>query len=168
VAYDPSLRASDDDRDRTAALLREHHAVGRLTPQEFSDRIDQTFAATTVGQLEDLLKDLPRMDLYRLPDAAMTRQPRPAQVVRRSPGRLSRGWRATWGIYATVNVLCFVIWMLADFGNYPWFLWVAGPWGIVMGGIYLSFGAGRDGRKRLDPGSDQGQLPGGPDSRGLR
>jgi hypothetical protein len=160
MAYDPNLRASDEDRDRTAALLREHHAVGRLTSEEFSDRLDQTFAATTIGQLEDLLKDLPRMDLYRLPDAAMTRQPRQAQVARRPPaGRMSRGWRAVWGIYATVNVLCFVIWMLSGFG-YPWFLWVAGPWGIVLGGTYLSFGGGR--RRELGSGPDQGQLPGGP------
>ena len=28
---DPKIRASDADRDRTAALLREHLAAGRLT-----------------------------------------------------------------------------------------------------------------------------------------
>ena len=160
MAYDPNLRASDEDRDRTAGLLREHHAVGRLTAEEFSDRLDKVFAATTVGQLEDLLKDLPRMDLYRLPEAPLTRQPRQAQVTRRPSGRMPAGWRAMWGIYATVNVLCFLIWVLADFGSYPWFLWVAGPWGIVMGGTYLSFGGARH-HRRLDSGPEQGQLPGG-------
>ena len=29
MASDPRIRASDADRDRTAALLREHHAAGR-------------------------------------------------------------------------------------------------------------------------------------------
>ncbi len=34
---DPRLRASDADRERTAQLLREHHAVGRLTAEEFNE-----------------------------------------------------------------------------------------------------------------------------------
>jgi hypothetical protein len=34
----PELRASDADRDRTIADLREHTAVGRLTLEEFSER----------------------------------------------------------------------------------------------------------------------------------
>ena len=69
MAYDPKIRASDDDRDRTASLLREHHAAGRLTPEEFSERLDKAFAARTVGELDELLTDLPSIDLYRLPDA---------------------------------------------------------------------------------------------------
>ena len=32
---DPRMRAPDADRERTATLLREHHAQGRLTPEEF-------------------------------------------------------------------------------------------------------------------------------------
>src|SRR5882724_5608264 len=42
---DPRLRASDADRERTAALLREHHAVGRLTAEEFEERLNKVFAA---------------------------------------------------------------------------------------------------------------------------
>ena len=38
---DPRLRASDADRERTAQLLREHHAVGRLTAEEFDERPEQ-------------------------------------------------------------------------------------------------------------------------------
>jgi Domain of unknown function (DUF1707) len=158
MAYDPSLRASDEDRDRTSALLREHHALGRLSPDEFSDRLDKTFAATTIGELEQLLRDLPRMDLYRLPGAEMTRQPRQAQG--RSAGHMSSGWRAVWGVYLTVNLVCLVVWGLSGFG-YPWFLWVAGPWGALLTGTYLSFGAGRSARRQLGSGPDQGQLPGG-------
>jgi hypothetical protein len=161
MAYDPELRASDDDRDRTAALLREHHALGRLTPEEFSERLDKTFAAATIGQLEQLLRDLPRMDLYRLPGAEMTRQPRQSQPTVRSVGRMSSGWRAAWGVYLTVNLVCLVVYLLSGAG-YPWFLWVAGPWGAVLAGTYWSFGAGRPGRRHLGSGPDQGELPGGP------
>ena len=158
MAHDPQLRVSDEDRDRTAALLREHHALGRLTPEEFSERLDKTFAAKTIGDIDPLLRDLPAIDLYRLPDARLTRQPRQAQVqpVRRG----SRGWRALWGAYATANLICFVVWMLSGFG-YPWFLWVAGPWGALLAGTYLTLGPGRPSRRQLGGGSGRGQLPGG-------
>jgi hypothetical protein len=163
MAHDPQLRASDEDRDRTAALLREHHALGRLTAEEFSDRLDIVFAARTVGELDDLLKDLPSIDLYRLPDAKLTRQPRQAQLqpVRRR-GHDSAGWRAAWGCWFTVTLICVVVWALSGFG-YPWPLWVAGPWGAALAGSYLGFGPGRSGRRQLGSGSGQGQLPGGQD-----
>jgi len=42
--------------------------------------------------------------------------------------------RDFWGhfiFYAVVNVICFLVWALGDRG-YPWFLWVLGPWGLVI------------------------------------
>jgi hypothetical protein len=163
MAYDPKVRASDEDRDRTAAQLREHHALGRITAEEFNERLDKAFAATTIGDLEDLLSDLPRMDVYRLPDAELTRQPRQAHAVVRLAGHMSPGWRTVWGVYLTVNLVCLVVYVLSGAGQ-PWFLWVAGP-GVplaVLVGSYLSIGPGRSSRRHLGPGSDQGQLPGGP------
>ena len=43
----PGIRASDEDRGRTAAALGEHYAA-RLTLEEFQDRLDQVYAATTL------------------------------------------------------------------------------------------------------------------------
>jgi Domain of unknown function (DUF1707). len=43
VPGDPRIRASDTDRDRVAALLREHHAAGRLTAEEFGERMDRAW-----------------------------------------------------------------------------------------------------------------------------
>ena len=37
MAADPRIRASDEDRDRVVSLLREHHAAGRLTAEEFNE-----------------------------------------------------------------------------------------------------------------------------------
>ena len=95
MAYDPNIRASDADRDRAASLLREHHAAGRLTAEEFGERLDRAFGARTVGEIDNLLKDLPGIDLYRLPDAALTRQPRQRQRRRPSSGRGSQAWPTT-------------------------------------------------------------------------
>jgi hypothetical protein len=163
MAYDPDIRVSDADRDRAASLLREHHAAGRLTAQEFSDRIDRAFEARTVGEIDGLLKDLPGIDLYRLPDAALTRQPRQRQVGRRGSGRHSGAWRAAWGVWFTVSLVCFVIWGLTSAPGYVWPLWVAGPWGAVLAGSWLTATAvrGGSGRGALGGGSGQGQLPRG-------
>ncbi|WP_327288985.1 DUF1707 SHOCT-like domain-containing protein [Streptomyces sp. NBC_01198] len=53
------LRASDADRDRIADILREALAEGRLDSAEHSERLDQVYAAKTMGELEPLVRDLP-------------------------------------------------------------------------------------------------------------
>jgi hypothetical protein len=55
----PELRASDADRDRTAAVLGNALAAGRLTSTEHAQRLDAVYAATTLGQLAPLTRDLP-------------------------------------------------------------------------------------------------------------
>jgi hypothetical protein len=163
MAYDPNIRASDADRDRAASLLREHHAAGRLTAEEFSERLDRAFVAKTVGEIDALLKDLPGIDLYRLPDAALTRQPRQRQAAVPSPGRGSGAWRAAWGLWFTVTAVCFVIWGLTSAPGYVWPLWVAGPWGAILACSWLTTNAGRSGRGQTGIGgeSGRGQLPRG-------
>ena len=84
MSGDPRVRASDADRERTVSLLREHHAVGLLTAEEFSERVDKAFAAKTIGDLEALLADLPAIDLYQLPAAGI--RPHPARRAA-PPGR---------------------------------------------------------------------------------
>ena len=152
MAADPrSMRASDEDRDRAATLLREHHAVGRLTAEEFSERLDKAFQAKTMGELDDLLSDLPGIDLYRLPDASVRRgRPQPGasshlEAVAAAGGavsgrRVAQAWRAAFGSWFTITLLCFVIWALSGLG-YPWPLWVAGPWGAILLGRMLTGGS---------------------------
>lgn len=60
AAPDPSVRAADADREATADRLRQHHAEGRIDVSEFQDRLDATYQAKTVGELRQLLSDLPR------------------------------------------------------------------------------------------------------------
>jgi Flp pilus assembly protein TadB len=57
---DPDLRAGDADREAIAERLRKSHAEGRLDVQEFQERLDRCFQAKTVGELEQLVNDLPR------------------------------------------------------------------------------------------------------------
>lgn len=56
-------RASDGDRERVVARLRRAVGDGRLTMDEFDERVQSVYAARTYGELEDLTADLPR-DLW--------------------------------------------------------------------------------------------------------
>jgi Domain of unknown function (DUF1707) len=142
---DPRLRASDADRERTAQLLREHHAVGRLTAEEFNDRLEKTFAARTLGELDELLADLPAIDLYQLPSAGIRPAP-PGTVRRRGGGGLNRrgdGALAVpriegWVAWATASALLLGVWLgiaVAAGGAawVPWVLLVIVPWALTIG-----------------------------------
>src|SRR5260221_14563333 len=61
MATRPDLRIGDADREAAAATLREHYAQGRLTLEEFNQRLDAVFASTTQGQLNHITQDLPHV-----------------------------------------------------------------------------------------------------------
>lgn len=142
---DPRLRASDADRDRTASLLREHHAVGRLTAEEFNDRVEKTFAARTLVELDELLADLPAIDLYQLPSAGI-RPTAPGAVRRRGgPGLNRRGDGALasqpvpdWVTWTVSSALLVAVWLgvAAAAGGLAWLPWVLLiiiPWAFLIG-----------------------------------
>jgi len=84
---DRSLRASDDDRERVADVLRQAAGEGRLTLAELQDRLEALYAAKTYGELEPVVSDLPS---GRLPRPAATAAP-PARAAREAvgvPGRV--------------------------------------------------------------------------------
>ena len=53
------LRVGDAERDAAAERLRESYAQGRLTMDEFNDRLSAALAATTQRELSQLTRDLP-------------------------------------------------------------------------------------------------------------
>lgn len=63
VSETPALRASDADRERTIALLRDHMVEGRLTLEEFTERMSTAYLARTSEELEELARDLPSTDV---------------------------------------------------------------------------------------------------------
>lgn len=54
------VRAADDDREETVRQLQRGLREGRLTVDEFDDRVRAAYAARTHGELDDLTLDLPR------------------------------------------------------------------------------------------------------------
>jgi hypothetical protein len=55
----PEIRVADADRERAVVDLREHAVAGRLTLEEFGERVDQAYAARTRGELDVVLRELP-------------------------------------------------------------------------------------------------------------
>ena len=56
---DPKLRAADADREATAEDLRRSHADGRLDTTELQQRLEHCYEAKTLGELDELVADLP-------------------------------------------------------------------------------------------------------------
>jgi class 3 adenylate cyclase len=59
VGGEGDVRISDDDRNRVVEFLRTHTGDGRLTLDEFSERVGEVFAARTQAELEHATRDLP-------------------------------------------------------------------------------------------------------------
>jgi uncharacterized protein DUF1707 len=108
VAEAPDLLVSDADRSRVAGQLREHYEAGRLTLDEFQERLDEAHSARTEAQLERVLRQLPSPAL-----ALPTVRPR------------DRRWRSLAFQYAIVNLIAILIWAFSDNGldNF-WPKWV--------------------------------------------
>jgi Domain of unknown function (DUF1707) len=115
---DPSLRASDTERESTVTLLREHGAAGRLDVDELEQRIGAAYGARTRGDLAALLDDLP---------SAPARQTRP--VVRNRTHRTHHG--GDWGLFLRVSVLLILIWAVTG-ADYFWPVWPILGWGIAL------------------------------------
>jgi len=129
VTNQADLRAGDEDRDRTSAVLREAYAQGRLSNEEFQSRVEQAQQARTFGELAALTADLP---------AAATPTPVvPHEGTSADAARRRGGLRAAWGAWLGVSVLVNVIWLgtwITGGGDAPsyWPIWVMGPWGAAM------------------------------------
>jgi len=81
------LRIGDAEREAAARELGEHFALGRITVDEHTERLEQIWAARTAADLAPAFRDLPR------PRAAQQPPRRPPQLSTTSaPVRRDRGW----------------------------------------------------------------------------
>jgi uncharacterized membrane protein len=70
VRMHPSMRAASADRERAVDVLKAGFAEGRLTQDEYNDRMGRAYAARTYGELTALTADLPAGPLPAWPVAA--------------------------------------------------------------------------------------------------
>ena len=86
MATDDLIRASDVDREAVVTTLREAYTAGRLTLDEFDERMASAYAGRTWGDLRALTADLPVQPVLGtdVPD----RQPSTSVALPSHPARL--------------------------------------------------------------------------------
>ncbi len=123
VASNPSIRASDQDRDRTAALLREHHAVGGWTPRSSpsgsTDLTRQDHRRPGRAHRRPAChRPVPAAD-SSLPRVRAFNSGLPSAYVRGARRSGPRGrlrgvsrWTVAWSGYAGLLLICLALWVL--------------------------------------------------------
>ena len=118
------LRASDADRSAVAQRLQTAVDEGRLTLTDYDERLQQTYASRTYGELARVTADLPAP-----PAAVPAVQARAAPAYWREQADEWRGWAGT----AVVLVAIWTITSIAAGG--PLFFWPMFPigiWGAIL------------------------------------
>jgi hypothetical protein len=135
------LRAADADRMAVASVLGEHMAAGRLTVDEYEERLTRAYAAKTYGELDELTADLPSTSpVPSVGTAATGAGTHPAHQQRGPHPAAWQAWLRTSVIVVSIWVItCLASWQLLYF----WPVWVIGPWGAVMLAQTIG-GGGRD------------------------
>lgn len=93
MAAESGVRIGDAERERAATNIREHYASGRLSLEEFQQRLDAVFAAKTDMDLAKITRDLPHSDPYAAPwppSSQPYRPPTPSYPVGAGQGSRSR------------------------------------------------------------------------------
>ena len=149
---EPHLRAADTDRAAVAAALGEHMSAGRLTLEEYDERLTQVYGAKTYGELDRLTADLPAAG--RRGTSAHAQTPLPAAAPQAHAGMCAPHARndpaQAWRSWLTTTLIVLTIWAATSLASwelhYFWPVWVFGPWGAVL----LAQTVGRSGGRRAD------------------
>jgi hypothetical protein len=99
---DDRLRIGDAEREAAARELGEHYAMGRLTTEEHSERLEQIWEARTAADLAPLFRDLPRPTPPRPPEP-------PLSMAQRIRGRLPEMPRVPFVFKVLVAILLVVL-----------------------------------------------------------
>lgn len=123
-------RVGDQERQRTAEILADHHAQGRLSPEEFETRLGAAFAAETTTDLGRVLADLPLRPAAPLPPRV------PSEL-----GWILVGFAAVLAFGVLVGVVIqggpwwieSALWVLRDHSTFFLVVLVAAAVGFVVG-----------------------------------
>jgi hypothetical protein len=127
------IRVSDEERERLAEELQEHMVAGRLTSEEYEQRLESVYVSRTRSDLDALKGDLP------VSSAAARR----ALLERKA--KLRRRLVQEAGGSMTASVVCVAVWLASGAEGEFWPIWVI---------FFTLLPFVRDAWRLLGPGSD--------------
>jgi hypothetical protein len=111
-----SMRASDADREIVRAVLADAYADGRLTREEYDDRLNTLYGSRTLGEMPSLVTDLVPSD-----DPPTASAPPLAAELRT---RGARKWRKdveeSFAAFLVPSIVCTVIWIAVTGRGFFW------------------------------------------------
>ena len=126
---------TDADRDAVAVQLREHYAVGRLSLDEFQDRLDAVYRAPTARELSRVTDGLPHQGVVIPPGAPRGGYPLNAAQMRAAMARAGRRILLAFGIVTAGSLLVLTLLITALVVH-------GGLLGVVVGALLTILAAG--------------------------
>jgi hypothetical protein len=111
-----SMRASDADREIVRVMLADAYADGRLTREEYDDRLNTLYGSRTLGEVPSLVTDLVPPD-----GSATAPAPRqPADLRTRGARKWRKDVEESFVAFLVPSLICTVIWIAAAGGGFFW------------------------------------------------
>jgi len=110
------MRASDADRELIRGVLADAYGDGRLTREEYDDRLNTLFGSLTLGELPSLVADL-------MPSGNPSAVPaplHPADLRVQGARKWRRDVEEAFAAFLVPSVICTVIWIAVGGGGFFW------------------------------------------------
>jgi hypothetical protein len=111
-----SMRASDADREIVREVLAGAYADGRLTREEYDDRLNTLYGSRTLGEVLALVVDLVPADGPAMAPAPLLR----ADLRTRGARKWRRDVEESFAGFLVPSVICTVIWIAFTSGAFFW------------------------------------------------
>lgn len=130
----PDLLIGDLEREQACLQLSDHYEAGRLTHDEWSDRVSAALAARRSGDLTRVLHDLPRV----VPSRPLVPVPPPA------PGAVTRNeglvvFDVLLGLVAVCAAFCLLGLLGLAGGSYSFVAFLGALGGSTVAGALVHF-----------------------------
>ena len=111
-----SLRASDADREIVRAVLADAYADGRLTREEYDDRLNTLYSSRTLGEVPSLVTDLVPPD----GPPAVPAPPLAADLRTRGARKWRKDVEESLASFLVPSIICIVIWIAVTGRGFFW------------------------------------------------
>src|SRR5579859_5233195 len=108
------MRASDADREVVRGVLADAYADGRLTREEYDDRLNTLYGSRTLGEMPALVSDLvPPDDVAAAPSL-------PADLRTRGARKWRKDVEESLAAFLVPSIICTLIWIAAAGRGFFW------------------------------------------------